>query len=116
MVLADRRITDWYCQLPECKKLAGSLGAVHDDCLELVREMTGGELLAHVGFQKAISGDEKYWSEYAARFWLKTEKRELALSGKLERQEPPQIVDTDELVAHAVRMLAALAEPLSAHT
>ena len=67
----------WYCQLPDCEKLAASLGAVHDECLELVREMTGGELLAHVGFQKALGGDEKYWSEYAARFWLKTEKREL---------------------------------------
>ena len=75
-------------------------------------EMTGGELLAHVGFQKALGGDEKYWSESAKRFWLKTEKRELAMSGKLERQEPPEVVDTDELVTRAVKMLAALAEPV----
>ncbi len=102
----------WYCQLPDCEKLAASLGAVHDECLERVREMTGGELLAHVGFQKAISGDEKYWSEYAARFWPVLEKRELALSGNLERQEPPDVDDTDELVARSVEMLAALAEPV----
>ena len=75
-------------------------------------EMTGGELLAHVGFQKALGGDEKYWGEHAKRFWPVTEKRELALSENLERQEPPEVDDTDELVTHAARMLAALAEPV----
>ena len=54
----------------------------------------------------------KYWSEYAARFWPATQKREVALSGNLERQEPPDVDGTDELVGEATEMLAALAEPV----
>ena len=65
-----------------------------------------------MALQRALKGDEKLLTETLRRFWPVLEKRELVLSENRERRDPPEVDDTDEMVAYAVRMLAALAEPV----
>ena len=75
---ADARC--WLCDLRRCEHYATGIGPVHSKCLEQVREMNVGEILARVALQRALKGDEKLLTETLRRFWPVLEKRELVLS------------------------------------
>ncbi len=66
---ADRAAACSFCGLPECERLAAGLGAIHAECLEQVRSMKGGEVLAHVAWRQALSGDSRMLPEALKRFW-----------------------------------------------
>ena len=85
---ADRAAACSFCGLPQCERLAAGLGAIHAECLEQVRSMKGGEILAHVAWRQALSGDSRMLPEALKRFWsvddAQSEDADESLSAQLD--------------------------------
>jgi hypothetical protein len=82
----DQELECTFCGLRGCRLLAAGIGPLHDDCLEDVRQMTFGEVLAHITLRKALAGDPKVLQETLRRFWPDRERDERRVDESLSDQ------------------------------
>ena len=83
---SDRAVVCGFCGLPGCERAAAGLGAIHTECLAAVRGMKGGEVLAHVAWRQALSGDQRMLPEVLKRFWTVEEAQSSEVDQSLSAQ------------------------------
>ena len=83
-----------FCGLQKCERLAAGLGAIHEGCLRQVRKMTCGDVLAHVTWRRALSGDPRILPETLRRVWPALDRQE-------DREDESLVEQLDRAIARA---------------